>query len=68
MLARQGVYEIGGGSGREYKTVLGCVSADGIKLPPFVVCKAKNGGDRQGVGLLLLDKVCQTVVGGRQFL
>ena len=34
VLARRGVksvYEIGGGSGREFITVLGCGSADGIK-------------------------------------
>ena len=45
VLARRGaksVYEIGGGSGREYITVLGCGSADGVKLPPLVVYKAKN--------------------------
>ena len=36
------VYEVGGGSGREYITVLGCGSADGVKLPPFVVYKVKN--------------------------
>ena len=45
VLARRGaksVYEIGRGSGREYITVLGCGSADGIKVPPFVVYKGKN--------------------------
>ena len=45
VLARRGVkavYEVGGGSGREYITVLGCGSADGVKLPPFVIYKAKN--------------------------
>lgn len=45
VLARRGVkavYEVGGGSGREYITVLGCGSADGVKLPPFVLYKAKN--------------------------
>ena len=45
VLARGGaksVYEIGGGSGREYITVLGCGSADGTKLPPFILYKAKN--------------------------
>ena len=49
VLARRGaksVYEIGGGSGREYITVLGCGSADGIKLPPFVLYKAKNLWER----------------------
>ena len=49
VLARRGaksVYEIGGGSGREFITVLGCGSADGIKLPPFVVYKAKNLWER----------------------
>ena len=45
VLARRGVksvYEVGGGSGREYITVLACGSADGVKLPPLVVYKAKN--------------------------
>ena len=45
VLARRGtksVYEVGGGCGREYITVLGCGSADGIKLPPLIVHKAKN--------------------------
>ena len=45
VLARRGarvVYEVGGGSGREFVTVLGCGAADGTKLPPFVVYKAKN--------------------------
>ena len=40
------VYEIRGGSVREYITVLGCGSADGIKLPPFVLYKAKNLWER----------------------
>ena len=45
VLARRGaksVYEIGGGSEREYITILGCGSADGTKLPPFILYKAKN--------------------------
>ena len=45
VLARRGtksVYEVGGGCGREYITVLGCGSADGVKLPPLIVYKAKN--------------------------
>ena len=36
------VYEVEGGSGREYITVLGCGSADGVKLPPFIVYEGKN--------------------------
>ena len=45
VLARRGtraVYEVDGGCGREFVTVLGCGAADGMKLPPFVVYKAKN--------------------------
>ena len=45
MLSRRGgrnVHEIGGGSGREYITVVGCGAADGTKLPPYVVYKGKN--------------------------
>ena len=45
VLARRGanvVYKVEGGSGRGYITVLGCDSADGVKLPPLVVYKAKN--------------------------
>ena len=45
VLSRRGernVHETGGGSGREYVTVLGCGAADGTKLPPYVVYKSKN--------------------------
>ena len=70
VLARRGaksVYEIGGGSVREYITVLGCGSANGIKLPPFVYTRLRICGRcGQGVRLLLLNMVCQTVVGWRQ--
>ena len=62
------MYEIGGQSGREYITVLGCGSADGIQLPPFVLYKAKNLWERcTRVGLLMLNMVCQTVIGSRKF-
>lgn len=36
------VYEVGRGSSREHRKVLGCGSADKVKLPLFVVYKAKN--------------------------
>ena len=45
ILARRGeknVHETGGGSGREYITVLGCGSASGQRLPPYVLYKGKN--------------------------
>ena len=45
ILAKRGekdVQETLGGSGRDYITVLGVGSADGTRLPPFVVNKAKN--------------------------
>ena len=45
VLARRGsrnVYEIGGGSGHEYITMLVCGSADAIHLPPFILYKGKN--------------------------
>ena len=45
ILARRGakqVHEVGGGSGREHITVLGCGSASGERLPPYVVYKGKN--------------------------
>lgn len=45
ILARRGdknVHETGGGSGREYITVLGCGSASGERLPPYIVYKGKN--------------------------
>lgn len=45
VLARRGernVHETGGGSGRDYITVLGCGSASGERLPPYVVYKGKN--------------------------
>ncbi len=45
VLARKGsrnVYECGGGTGHEYYTVLGCGSASGTRLPPFILYKGKN--------------------------
>ena len=45
VLARRGernVHETGGVSGREYITVLGCGSASGERLPPYVLYKGKN--------------------------
>ena len=36
------MHEIGGGSGREYITVLGCGAADGSRLPPYIVYKGVN--------------------------
>ena len=36
------MYETGGGTGREYITVLGCGAADGTRLPPYTVYKGKN--------------------------
>ena len=45
ILAKRGeknVHETGGGSGREYITVLGCGSASGQRLPPYVLYKGKN--------------------------
>ena len=45
VLAKRGskwVHETGGGSGRETITILGCGSAAGQRLPPFVVHKGKN--------------------------
>lgn len=42
VLARRGareVHEVAGGSGREYHTVLGAASADGTKLPPYIIYK-----------------------------
>ena len=41
-MARRGsrdVHETGGGTGREYVTVLGCGSADGHKLSPYILYK-----------------------------
>ena len=31
------VHETAGGSGREYITVLGAGSADGVRLPPYII-------------------------------
>ena len=45
ILARRGakqVHEVGGGSGREYITVLSCGLASGKRLPPYIVYKGKN--------------------------
>lgn len=45
LLARRGeknVHEVGGGSGRDYITILACGSAFGERLPPYVVYKGKN--------------------------
>lgn len=36
------VHETGGGSGREYITILACGSAIGEKLPPYNVYKGKH--------------------------
>jgi len=36
------VHETGGGSGREYITILACGSAIGEKLPPYIVYKGKH--------------------------
>ena len=33
---------MGGGSGREFITILGCGSAGGVRLPPSIVYKVKN--------------------------
>ena len=45
VLARRGsraVHETGGGSGRDYITVLGCGAADGNRLPPYTVYQGQN--------------------------
>ena len=42
MRGEKNVHETGGGSGREYITVLGCGSASGERLPPYVLYKGKN--------------------------
>ena len=45
ILAKRGeknVHEVGGGSGRDYITMLGCGSAIGERLPPYIVYKGKN--------------------------
>lgn len=45
VLARRGareVHETARGSGREYVTVLGAGSADGVRLPPYIVYKGMN--------------------------
>ena len=44
------VHETGGGSGREYITVLGCGSASGIRLPSYTVYKRKNKWSNWMVG------------------
>ena len=36
------VHEVGGGSGREYTTVHACCSANGERLPPFILYKGKH--------------------------
>ncbi len=36
------MYECGGGTGHEFYTVLGCGSASGVRLPPFILYKGKN--------------------------
>ena len=40
------VHETGGGSGREYVTVIGCGSASGDRLPPYILYKGKHLYDR----------------------
>lgn len=45
VLAQRGeknVHETGGGSGRDYITILACASAIGEKLLPYIVYKFKN--------------------------
>ena len=45
MLAKRGeknIHETGGGSGRDYITILGCGAAIGERLPPYVLYKGKN--------------------------
>ena len=45
VIAKRGcrdVYETGGGSGTEYVTVLGAGSASGVRLPPYILYKAKH--------------------------
>jgi hypothetical protein len=45
VLARRGsrwVHETGGGSGREMITILGCGSAAGDRLPPYILYKGKH--------------------------
>ena len=45
VIAKRGcrdVHETGGGSGREYVTVLGAGSASGVRLPPYILYKAKH--------------------------
>ena len=45
VLARRGskiVHETAGGTGREYVTVLGCGSADGSRLSPYILYKGVN--------------------------
>ena len=42
VLAKRGsrdVHETGGGTGREYVTVLGCGSADGSRISPYILYK-----------------------------
>ena len=45
VLARRGskaIHETAGGTGREYVTVLGCGSADGSRLSPYILYKGIN--------------------------
>lgn len=45
ILSRKGsrwIHETGGGAGRENITVHGCCSANGERLPPYIVYKGKN--------------------------
>ena len=53
MLAKRGdrtVHETGGGSGREFITILACGSAIGEKLPPYILYKGKYHQKRHMVG------------------
>ena len=53
VLARKGsrvVHECGGGTGHEFYTVLGCGSASGQRLAPFILYKGKNVYRRWTVG------------------
>ena len=45
ILARRGdrcIHEVGGASDHQFITVNACGNAEGLKLPPFILCKGKN--------------------------
>ena len=53
ILAKRGsrdVHETGGGTGREYVTVLGCGSADGSRISPYILYKGVHLYKRWTVG------------------